>query len=49
MTPLDLINHIRQCSLAEFRTKLEKLQTRHPEHYEVLENFILSLKPKKAE
>jgi hypothetical protein len=46
MNSLDLINHLRQCSLEEFHTKLDKLQTRHPEKYEVLENFILSLKPK---
>lgn len=45
MTPLELINHSRLCSLNEVRTKLERLQKRRPDEYEVIENFLLSCKP----
>lgn len=44
MNPLELINHLRQVPLATIREKLTQLQSRHPEHYEVVENFILSCK-----
>lgn len=44
MNPLDLINHIRQCSLAEVRSKLERLQDRHPDEYLIVENFFLNCK-----
>lgn len=45
MTPTDLINHARLCTLEEVRLKLERLQVRDPEKYEVVENFLLSCKP----
>lgn len=44
MTPTELINHSRLCPLDEVRRKLEKLQRANPEHYEIVENFILSCK-----
>jgi hypothetical protein len=46
MSPLDLINHIRQCSLEEVRLKLERLQSRQPDLYLIVENFFLSCEPK---
>lgn len=48
MNPLDLINHLRQCDLEEVHIKLGLLQKRHPDQYEIVENFILSLKPKES-
>jgi hypothetical protein len=45
MTPTDLINHLRQVPLATIREKLQQVSERHPEHFEIIENFILSCKP----
>lgn len=49
MTPLNLINHLRLVPLSELRSKLEKLQSRHPDHFEIVENFIVSCEPRKVE
>jgi len=46
MSPLDLVNHLRQCDLGEFREKLEKLQQKDQLGYDTVSRFILSCKPK---
>ena len=45
MTALDLINHLRQCSLAEVRLQLERLSKRNEAEYLVVERFILRCQP----
>jgi hypothetical protein len=44
--PLDLVNHIRKCSLEEFRIKLEEVRHYYPDKYVVLVDFLLSCKQK---
>lgn len=44
MTPTELLNRSRLCTLEEVRLKLERLQLRDPEKYEIVENFFLSCK-----
>jgi hypothetical protein len=45
--PLDLINHIRQCSLEEVRLRLANLRRYYPDAYQVVVDFLLSCNPKK--
>lgn len=46
MTVTELLNHSRLCTLEEVRIRLERLRENRPAEYEIIENFILSCKPK---
>lgn len=47
MTPTELLNHLRLCTLEEIRGKLERLQTNYPEQFDVVSDFMRSCIPKR--
>lgn len=44
--PLDLINHLRKCTLHSVHLELETLRRTYPDQYIIVADFVLRCTPK---